>query len=220
MAIYDISVPISNALVVWPGSPTVRIRNTSHVDNGDMATVSELIMSSHTGTHLDAPKHFIAGGATVDTLDLDVLVGWARVVQVDDSVNDITAEVLENLKIPVDTMRLLIKTRNSNLWAQGHTTFDEQYVGVSEDGARWLVERGVRLIGVDYLSVSPFADPVPTHIVLLEAGVIPVEGLNLTDVPPGMYQLVCLPMKLQDGDGAPCRAILISNIDAGAKSGE
>lgn len=219
MPIYDISIPISEATIVWPGNSPVQIEPLSSVEKGDVATVSKLTFISHMGTHLDAPKHFLKGGAGVDTLDLEVLVGWARVVDTGDA-DLLTAEVLESLNIPLDTMRVLFKTRNSDLWAKGHDHFHEDYVGISEDGAKWLVGRGVRLVGIDYASVAPYTEPTPCHVVLLEAGVIPVENLDLSQVPPGLYQLVCLPLKIKDCDGSPCRAILVSNIDTGAKSGE
>lgn len=208
MLIYDISLPISELLTVWPGDPPVHITQSSHLDRGDAATVSQLDISSHSGTHVDAPAHFIAGGSGVDALDLRVLVGMALVVHAP-QVGTLTAEALEGLDIPPGTERLLFRTRNSEHWAQAGGAFDEDFVAISEDGARWLVERGIRLVGVDYLSVGPFSETVPTHHVLLGAGVVAVEGLNLSQVPPGWYQLVCLPLKIAGGDGAPARAILI-----------
>jgi arylformamidase len=208
MPIYDISLPISESLAVWPGDPPIRITQSSHLDMGDAATASRLDMGAHTGTHVDAPAHFITGGNSVDALDLEVLVGPALVVH-EPQASVLTAEVLEGLNIPPGTERLLFRTRNSERWAQADGTFDEDFVAISEDGARWLVERGVRLVGVDYFSVGPFSETTPTHLVLLSAGVVAVEGLNLNQIAPGMYQLVCLPLKLVGGDGAPARAILI-----------
>lgn len=209
MAIYDISLPISEALVVWPGDPPIRISQPSHLDRGDLATVTRLDLGAHTGTHVDAPAHFVPDGAGVDSLDLSVLVGEALVVYVPD-VQAITAGVLAQLDIPTGTERILFRTRNSDRWTQAERyVFDEQFVGIAEDGARWLVACGVRLVGVDYLSVAPFDDPVPTHEILLQAGVVAVEGLDLSRIAPGVYRLVCLPLKIVDGDGAPARAILI-----------
>jgi arylformamidase len=216
--IYDVSLPISESLIVWPGSTPIRIETKNSIEKGDVFTASDLITPVHMGTHVDAPKHFISGGKGIETLSLDTLVGWARVVHALD-VDALTAEVLENLRVPKDTLRLLIRTRNSDRWAQGGLThFEEQFVAVTEDGARWLVDRGIRLVGVDYLSVAPYAAPVPTHRILLEDGVIPLEGLNLVNVPAGMYQLVCLPLKIVGADGAPARTILISNVEV--SSGE
>jgi arylformamidase len=208
MSIYDISLPISKSMVVWPGDPAVRITQTSHLDRGDVATVSRLEMGAHTGTHVDAPAHFIKDGSGVDALNLDALVGLALVTEVREA-SVLTADIMAELAIPLGTERVLFHTRNSDLWEQGKRDFDKGFVAISEDGARWLVERGIKLVGVDYLSVGRFDSPVPTHRLLLEAGVTVVEGLDLSEVRPGMYQLICLPLKIVGADGAPARAILI-----------
>lgn len=209
MPIYDISLPISESLVVWSDDQPVRMTQPYRLEEGHTATVTHLDMGAHTGTHVDAPAHFIEGGAGVETLPLDVLVGPAVVVGAPDA-DVLSAELLERLPIPPGAARLLFRTRNSELWARGERAFTEDFVAVSEDGARWLVERGVRLVGVDYLSVSPFDDPTPVHRILLEAGVVVVEGLDLHAVDPGVYRLVCLPLKLVGCDGAPARAILMT----------
>ncbi|MBC8449189.1 MAG: cyclase family protein, partial [Chloroflexi bacterium] len=209
---HDISLPISETLIVWPGDPPVRITQPAHLDRGDPYTVSRLDISAHTGTHVDAPVHFIPNGSAVDALDLNVLLGPARVVQVLE-VDALSAQVLEGLAIPPGTERLLFRTRNSDRWARREREFAPDFVAITEDGARWLVARGVRLVGVDYLSVAPFDDPLPAHHVLLTAGVVALEGLNLSGVAPGEYQLVCLPLKIAGGDGAPARAILIEGDD-------
>jgi arylformamidase len=206
--IHDISLPISESLVVWPGDVRVRIAQSAHLDRGDDFTVSHLRMSVHTGTHVDAPAHVVRGGAGVDTLDLNVLAGPALVVHVFEA-DALSVEVLEGLSIPSGTERVLFRTRNSEHWDGGQAEFWTDYVGITADGARWLIERGARLVGVDYLSVAPFDDPVSTHQILLGAGLIAVEGLDLGDIAPGLYQLVCLPLKIAGGDGAPVRAILI-----------
>jgi arylformamidase len=209
MEIYDISNEVYSGMVKWPDNPAVEITRTLDQAKGDTATVSLLSMGAHTGTHLDAPIHFVPGGTGVDTLDLAVLVGPALVVAVPPAAPAISAAVLDALPIPPGTERILFQTRNSAFWQEEHPRFHEDFVAVAADGAEWLVARGVRLVGVDYLSVAPFDAPVPTHRTLLEAGVIPVEGLNLAGVAPGLYTLVCLPVKLRDCDGAPARAILI-----------
>jgi arylformamidase len=208
MSIYDISLSVSESLVVWPGDPSISVTQVSHLDRGDHATVSRLEMGAHTGTHVDAPAHFVQGGAGVDMLDLGALVGLALVAEVRDA-DVLTADVLAELAIPLGAERVLFRTRNSNLWAQGRREFDENFVAISEDGARWLVGRGIRLVGVDYLSVAPFGASRPTHEMLLQAGVVVLEGLNLSGIRPGMYQLVCLPLKIEGADGAPARAILM-----------
>jgi arylformamidase len=208
MVIHDISLPVSEDLVVWPGDPAIHISQPSHIDKGDKATVSRLDMGAHTGTHVDAPCHFILGGAGIDSLDLDTLVGPALVAEVPANGN-LSAEVLKGLGIPSGTQRVLFRTRNSELWSREGHSFSKEFVGITADGAEWLVELGVRLVGVDYLSVAPFGQSGPTHKTLLQAGVIIVEGLNLSSVQAGMYTLVCLPLRLVGLDGSPARAILI-----------
>ena len=208
MRIHDISLPVSESLVVWPGDPAIHITQPSHLDRGDLYTVSRLDLGAHSGTHVDAPAHFVRGGAGVDSLDLDLLVGPALVVHVPEA-GVLTPEVMESLSIPPGTERLLFRTRNSDRWASGEEGFWEDYVEVTDAGARWLLAQGVRLVGIDYLSVSTYTDLVPPHQTLLGAGVIIVEGLNLSSIAPGVYQLVCLPIKLVNGDGAPARTILI-----------
>jgi arylformamidase len=208
MRIYDISVPISESLPLWPRDPVLRITQPSHLDRGDLATLTRLDIGAHTGTHVDAPAHFIPGGATMDEVDLDLLVGPALVVHALE-VDALSAAVLEELLIPPGTERVLFRTRNSDLWARREREFQKDFVAIAEDGARWLVARGVRLVGVDYLSVGSFDDPVGTHQILLGAGVIAVEGLDLSCIKPGVYQLVCLPLKIAGSEAAPARAILI-----------
>ena len=208
MPIHDISLTLSPSLVVWPGDPSVNLTQPASMDRGDMFSLTRMDISAHTGTHVDAPAHFVAGGSGVDSLDLDVLIGPALVVDAR-SANALSADVLESLAIPAGTQRVLFRTRNSELWRASHTVFDVDYVAVLADGAAWLVEHGVRLVGVDYLSVAPFAESAPTHQILLAAGVIAVEGLNLSEIEPGAYQLVCLPLKIAGADGAPARAVLI-----------
>jgi len=179
------------------------------ISAGDAANVSRLVCSVHIGTHVDAPIHYVGGGPTVENLPLDVLIGPTVVVELLD-VDDITPGCLETLTLPSDTARLLFKTRNSELWADPGHGFYPDFVALTPDAARWVVQKGIRLVGVDYLSVQRFRDPEPlTHIVLLEAGVVVVEGLDLRGVPPGHYQLICLPLKLAGCDGAPARAVLI-----------
>lgn len=208
MKIWDISLPVFETMPVWPGDPGVQLTLRSSLDRGDNATVTQVSMSAHAGTHVDAPRHFIQGGAGVDALDLNVLIGPALVVQATD-VDLIGAALLDSLSIPAGIRRVLFHTRNSELWAYGERTFWRDYAALAEDGAKWLVDRGVRLVGIDYLSVAPFSDTRTTHRLLLGAGVILLEGLNLTGIAPGEYQLCCLPLKIRGCDGAPARAILM-----------
>jgi arylformamidase len=209
MKIYDITLPISPDMIVWPGDPTVELERISSMDVGAHANVSRLACGVHTGTHVDAPHHFLNNHRTVESLSLDVLVGPACVVQVPDEADVITADVLEKAAVPSGTLRLLLKTRNSQRWERGEKAFDDKFVGVSADGAGWLAQHGVILVGIDYLSVAPYEQSVPTHRTLLGAGIIIVEGLDLSAVPPGAYDLYCLPLKLAGSDGAPARAILV-----------
>ena len=209
MKIFDISLTISPELPVWPGDPPIELEQVESMDQGDHANVSRLSASVHMGTHVDAPHHFLNGGRTVEHLPLDVLTGPCFVAQFPDGVEAITAEALEGTALPAGTKRILFGTSNSRLWARSETEFQEDFVAVTEDGAEWLVKRGVQLVGVDYLSVAPYGDSVPTHTVLLRAGIVVVEGLNLSAVPRGFYDLYCLPLKLLGSDGAPARAVLI-----------
>lgn len=209
MTIFDISVSISTSMPVWPGDPAVEISLASSMERGDDVNVTRLGMSAHTGTHVDAPHHFLNNRKSVEELALDVLTGPCYVMQLPDDVDEISAEVLERMPLGANTTRLLFGTRNSHLWAQGQTDFFKDFVAVSPDGADWLVAHGIRLVGVDYLSVAAYDDPHPTHLTLLKAGVIIVEGLDLSQVPRGFYDLYCLPLKITAADGAPARAILI-----------
>jgi len=210
MPIYDISLTISPAMPVWPGDPAVALEQVESMDKGAEYNMTRLAMSVHAGTHVDAPHHFLNDGRTVESLALDVLTGPCYVLQLPDDVDEITAEVLERTPIPDGAERLLFGTRNSRWWAQGVKEFQTDFVAISEDGAHWLVERGVKLVGVDYLSVAPYHQSVPTHRVLLEAGIVALEGVNLSQVPRGFYELYCLPLKLAGSDGAPARAILVA----------
>jgi len=209
MTIYDISLTISPSLPTWPGDPGLELVQFEAMDAGAHVNVTRISSSVHIGTHVDAPYHFIKDGSTVETLPLEVLTGPCYVVQLPDGVDAITAEVLDRTEISTDMKRVLFGTSNSHFWARGETKFQEEFVAITEDGADWLVARGVKLVGVDYLSVSPFNDSEPTHKSLLQAGVVIVEGLNLSNVMRGFYDLYCLPLKIAGSDGAPARAILI-----------
>lgn len=211
MTIYDISLTISPFLPTWPGDPGLVLEQFESMDRGAHANVTSISTSLHLGTHVDAPHHFLNDGRTVESLPLDVLIGPCYVTQLPDGIDAITAEVLDRTEITSAMKRILFGTSNSHLWARGETTFQEQFVAITEDGAEWLVERGVRLVGVDYLSVAPFGESEPTHKVLLRAGVVVVEGLNLANVVRGFYELYCLPLKIAGADGALARAILIQS---------
>jgi len=195
--IHDVSVPLRTGIVVYPGDPRFSIERVMSVGAGDVANVSRMDLGVHTGTHVDAPLHFFEGAAAVEGLDLDVLVGPALVVEVVGPGDIQPGAVVEGAD------RILFKTRNSAAWADDR--FYEDYASISPEAAARLVDAGIRLVGVDYLSVGG----VQTHRVLLRAGVVAVEGLDLRGIEPGAYTLVCLPLKLEGSDGAPARAILI-----------
>jgi arylformamidase len=209
--IFDISLAIGPDMLVWPGDSPVRLEATARLADGDPADVSELRLSTHTGTHVDPPGHFLPGGATVEQLPLEVLIGEAVVADLTGEPGPLGPAELDRLTLPDGTVRLLLKTANSSLWHRpGPLTFPPDYVALSAEGAEWVVERGIRLLGTDFLSIEAYDAPGhPTHVRLLEAGVVIVEGLDLAAVEPGRYTLTCLPLKVAGGDGAPARAVLV-----------
>lgn len=209
MTIYDISLTLSPDLPVWPSDPPLELEQTLSMDRGDIVNVTRISTSVHVGTHIDAPRHFINNGCAIDALPLEVLTGSCYVAQLPDGVEAITSEVLARMEIAPEMKRILFGTRNSHLWAQGESKFQTDFVAITKDGAEWLVQHGVQLVGVDYLSVAPYTDIMAPHLVLLKAGVLVVEGLNLSNVMRGFYDLYCLPLKIAGSDGAPARAILI-----------
>jgi arylformamidase len=209
--IIDVSLSISPDMLVWPGDPAVEVERRKQIANGDPANVSELCLGTHTGTHVDPPNHFIEGAGGIDSVPLDVLVGDAVVVDARHLDRPMEAEDLEKLSIPDGAERVLLRTANSELWRQERVEFPSTYACLTGASARWVVDRGIKLIGVDFLSVeAKGAEGHPAHVTLLENGVVIVEGLNLSDVEPGEYQLVCLPLRIKDGDGGPARALLVA----------
>jgi len=210
MQIFDVSVRISPQMPVWPGDPPVQIERVASISKGDSANVTQLSLGAHTGTHVDAPYHFIEKGLRVDQLPLNTLIGSAYVLEIHPKERTITATDLGSLGLPSTVQRLLIKTDNSSLWEGGLLEFEKDFIHLSRDAARWIVKRGIKLIGVDYLSVDGFdSEDHAVHHTLLEAGVVIIEGLNLSQVAQGVYQLYCLPLKIADSEGAPARVILI-----------
>jgi len=207
MRLYDITVPVENGMPVWPGDPAVRLDRVASIAQGAHANVSSLSCGVHVGTHVDAPVHFLDGGPAVEAMPLDALIGRAFVADLRRATR-IDAEALDKARIPPRVQRILFRTRNSEFWRRGEKTFQTGFVAVDASGAEWLVRRKVRLVGVDYLSVAPYKDSRPTHQILLGAGVVILEGVDLSRVPSGAYQLYCLPMKLVGSDGAPARAVL------------
>ena len=209
MKILDISVPISARLPVWPGDPQIVLEHYRTISEGNASNDSRIACSVHSGTHVDAPAHFLENGITVEALPLDRLIGPTIVVELP-AADIITSEILEAQNLPLGTRRLLFKTKNSALWNDPAHRFNPDFVALSSAAAGWIVKRGIDLVGTDYLSIQMFKDTEPlTHRILLEAGVIIVEGLDLRKIQPGNYQLVCLPIKLAGSEGAPARAVLI-----------
>jgi arylformamidase len=208
--IYDLSVPIVNGMPVWPSDPPLKLTSQGHLsrDKTHTVQVTRIEMGSHTGTHIDAPFHFVEGGRRLEQIPLNELVGPAMVVQIQGAPS-IQRKHLTSLNW-TDVQRVLFKTDNSAHWNDG--TFYEKFVYLEPDAAEFLVQQGVRLVGIDYLSIDPYkSEKHPTHFVLLPRNVIIIEGLNLSRVAPGPYQMVALPLNLQSGDGAPARVILIAN---------
>jgi arylformamidase len=207
--IYDISVTVTPQLPVWPGDPAVELERVAKMEEGSDANVSRMNLGVHTGTHVDAPYHFIADGYSIEDLPFEALVGPALVIEIPGDADTIDAALLEQIDIPQDVERVLFKTRNSRYWVDQHNVFQADYVAITPDAAEWLVRQGIRLVGIDYLSVAPFDDPVPTHRILLGGRIVALEGVDLSRVAAGNYTLYCLPMKLGGSDGAPARAILV-----------
>jgi arylformamidase len=205
MKLIDVSVPLDENLPNYPNNTPFSLEPIKRIARGDSSNVSTLHMSAHAGTHVDAPRHFFDAGIGTEALPLEMLIGRSRVVELITR-KGITADDLALVDLSED-VRVLIKTHNSRLW--GSAEFHPDYSGVSESGAKYLVERGIKLVGVDYLSVEEFRKPgAPAHHVLLGAGVIVIEGLNLGDVDPGIYEMYCLPLRVVGSDGAPARVVL------------
>jgi arylformamidase len=206
--IYDISVPIRTGGVVYPGNPPIVITPQQAISLGAGANVSRIEFGSHSGTHVDAPKHFFDDGAGVDSLPLEVLMGRARLIAFGEEVRSVGEAELRTHDLD-GVERLLIGTRNSTWLASGSSDFHADYTYVAPDGAAYLGGLGVKLVGVDYLSVEQFhSGHHRTHRTLLQREIVIVEGLLLSEPPPGDYELYCLPLKLAGLDGAPARAVL------------
>lgn len=205
--IHDISVPVKTGGLVYPGNPEIAIELQQAVARGAGANVSSIHFGSHTGTHVDAARHFFDNGESVDEIDLSILIGPAIVLSFDDTLMSIRASDLETQDLR-GHKRVILRTRNSSfLTTPG---FHTNYTYLAPDGAEFLLSRGVELVGIDYLSIEQFhSGHHRTHRALLEKKVVIVEGLNLENVRPGEYELVCLPLRLEGLDGAPARAVLI-----------
>ena len=210
MRIYDISVPISSRTPTYPGDPDIQIRQWLSLKNGDSANVTTIYFGAHTGTHIDAPAHFIAGGNKLESLSLDTLLGEVHVIELPGEVMEITESHIAN-NCPVGARRVLFKTRNSSFWEDETAKFRTDYTYLSPQAAKRLVANGTQLVGIDYLSIEQFqSEGFETHQTLLSNGVVIIEGLDLREVTAGIYELICLPLRIADGsgDGGPARVVL------------
>jgi arylformamidase len=203
----DISLPISECLPVWPDSCGVRVTREKNLEEGADSNVTRLDSDVHVGTHVEGSLHFFPDGKSVDDIPLDIFVGPAVVAYLPEA-SCVGAEELEQLDLPENTIRLLLRTKNSEMWSNSNKEFRENYVGVTKDGAEWIVKNGIRLIGMDYLSVAKYTDAIETHRILLSDEVTILEGLDLSRAPAGEYELLCLPLKLAGAEAAPARVVL------------
>jgi arylformamidase len=209
--IHDVSLVLRPDMVTWPGEPGPKVEPLRRIATGDSANVSLVSFSDHTGTHVDPPVHFIEGGNTVDKLPLDVLVGPCRVLEFKGP-GHVSGDWLESARMPKGTERLLFKTPNSARWSDPTAPFTRDFSTLNASAAKWCVEHGVKLVGIDYLSIEPQGPEkagYPVHNMLLRAGVVIIETLDLRPVHAGEYELICAPLKIKDGDGAPARVFLI-----------
>ena len=202
----DVTVPLRNGMTHWPGDPAFALTRVLDQTGGDVCTLSTISLSVHTGTHMDAPLHFLPNGSTMETLPLDAVIGPVWVIQIQDSKAIRRSELLQHRILPGE--RILFRTANSQ-GAWDSDDFLEDFIFIARDGAEYLAEIGIRTVGVDYLSVGGFReDGVETHQALLRAGIWIIEGLDLRRIEPGPYEMICLPLKLMDAEGAPARAVL------------
>ena len=209
--IHDVSLVLQPDMVTWPSEPAPRIEPLRRIATGDSANVSLVTISDHAGTHVDPPIHFLEGGNTVDKLPLEPLVGHCTVVAFDGP-GHVSGEWLDRAKLPLGTTRILFKTRNSARWADPTASFTRDFTTMNASAAKWCVDHGVKLVGIDYLSIEPQGPEkagYPVHKTLLGADVVIIEGLDLRAVKPGEYELICAPLKIKDGDGSPARVFLI-----------
>lgn len=215
--LYDITVPVSSGMLIWPGDPQVEVSQVSAIAQGAESNVSQLRMSVHTGTHIDAPKHFLDDGITIEQIDLQKLIGPVFVMVIGDEIPVITKETLE--QHPAFTAlgkvrKVLFKTANSTFWPGSSNEFQQDYVGLDHTAAQLLADLGMELVGVDYLSIAPYNETEAPHKILLEKEVVLLEGIDLSKVTEGHYDMVCLPLLLNGSEGAPARVILKSETSA------
>ena len=207
--IFDITVEISESTLVWEGDPGVKVRQVLSINKGAAYNLSRLYLGVHNGSHVDAPLHFLEHGKSIDQFPLSAMVGPVQVVEIDDHIDLITTDVLKTAGIHPETKRLLFKTKNSDYWKRNIRNFQKNYCGVTTDGAQFLATLNLKLVGIDYLSISPLSDLEEPHRILMRKDVIILETVNLSGMKPGFYDLFCLPLKLVGCEGAPARVILM-----------
>lgn len=209
MIIKDITLTIMSGMVVWPGDDEVQLYRQQKIEDGANANVSFVGMSVHTGTHIDAPYHFLKEGRTIEQIPVELFVGKTQVIQIPENVTVIDARVLKEIQFDPGITKILFKTANSEFWKKSKQEFQTSFVGIAADAAQVLVDRGINVVGIDYLSIAPYKNSRPTHEILLKAKMLIIEGVNLSNVEPGIYTMYCLPLKLKGSDGAPARVILV-----------
>ncbi len=210
MRIIDISIPLSRKTPVWEGDKGISIHRVALIENGCDFNVSRIELGVHAGTHIDAPFHVFKNGNTVDQIPLDTLIGNVQVVEIPDGISVIDKNCLMNLNFQDGIDRILFKTSNSIYWETDPFSFKKEYVAINSEGAKYITDMDLRLVGMDYFSVSSYDDLKQPHLTLLDRGIVLLENIDLRNVVPEIYKLICLPLKIIDTDGAPVRAVLIA----------
>jgi arylformamidase len=210
MKIIDISIPLSEKTLVWEGDKGIRVLRVAKIEEGSDFNVSRIELGVHAGTHIDAPFHVFENGNTVDQIPFETLIGSVQVIEIPDEISVIDKNCLMKLNFQDGIDRILFKTSNSLYWETNPFSFKRDYVAINSEGAKYLADMDLRLVGVDYFSVSSFDDLKQPHLILLGRGIVLLENIDLRQVVPGIYKLICLPLKIIETDGAPVRAVLIS----------
>ena len=210
MNIIDITIPLSDKTPVWEGEKGITINFVDRIDETSDFNVSRIEFGVHSGTHIDAPYHLFKNGNTADQIPLDALIGGVQVIGIPEGISVIDKNCLMNLDIKDGIERILFKTSNSRYWVSDRYSFNRDYIALNSQGARYLVDMDLKLVGIDYFSVSVYTDLIQPHKIFLDCGVVILENIDLRQVPQGLYELICLPLKIVGADAAPVRAVLIS----------
>ena len=210
MNIIDITIPLSDKTPVWEGEKGITIKFVDRIDDTSDFNVSRIELGVHAGTHVDTPYYIFKNGNTADQIPLDVLIGCVQVIGIPEGISVIDKDCLMNLDIKDGVERILFKTSNSRYWVSDRYSFNRDYVALNSQGARYLVDMDLKLVGIDYFSVSVYDDLIQPHKIFLDRDVVILENIDLRQVTMGLYELICLPLKIVGTDGAPVRAVLIS----------